>query len=233
MVSAPADADDRRMTTEQTEPRTVPRRLRRRSDERVIAGVASGLGDYFNVDPLLIRIALVASIVFGGVGIFVYLAAWLLVPDESTGRSIAERVLGRAGLAGGLFGGVLVVVGAIVFLSILTNIAGSSDGVFGLGFALLVIAVGAILLRNRDSEVVAVTAEASSASSVETEQAPRVVVRRPPRPPSPLGWYEWDSWRSSQTSRRWLSRRRTTSGWRSASSVSVWWSAPGGAMRDG
>ena len=64
-------ADDPAMTAQPS----IPRRLHRRSDERVIAGVASGLGDYFNIDPLLIRIVLVASLVFGGLGIFLYGAA--------------------------------------------------------------------------------------------------------------------------------------------------------------
>ncbi|HET9417506.1 MAG TPA: PspC domain-containing protein, partial [Candidatus Limnocylindria bacterium] len=96
---------------------SVPRRLHRRSDERVIAGVASGLGDYFNVDPLLIRIVLVASLVFGGLGIFLYAAAWLLVPDDTSGQSVLERFLG--GDRNGLSGGLLVIFGAVVALSAL------------------------------------------------------------------------------------------------------------------
>nr|MBA2633248.1 PspC domain-containing protein [Chloroflexota bacterium] len=50
------------MTTEQP---TAPRLLRRRADDRVVGGVASGIGDFLNVDPLLIRIGFVGLMVFG------------------------------------------------------------------------------------------------------------------------------------------------------------------------
>ena len=184
MVTGPIGFEDGAMTTEQ---HSVPRRLRRRSDERVLAGVASGLGDYFNVDPLLIRIALVASIVFGGLGIFLYAAAWLLVPDEASDRSIAERLLGGAGLAGGLVGGVLVLIGALVLINILSEIGGGSDGVGAAAFALIVIAAGAVLLRRRSSDEAVGAGVTSPAEGGEATAT--TVVRRPRRPPSPLGWY--------------------------------------------
>src|SRR5688572_5620991 len=69
MVTARSGTDDRPMTTEQ---QTTPRTLRRRSDDRVIGGVASGLGDYLNVDPLLIRIGFVGLMLFGGLGLRLY-----------------------------------------------------------------------------------------------------------------------------------------------------------------
>src|SRR5919112_1865473 len=59
MVQCCLDADDQPMTTEQ--PQAERRFLRRGTDDRVIGGVASGLGDYLNVDPLLIRIGFVGT----------------------------------------------------------------------------------------------------------------------------------------------------------------------------
>ena len=118
------------MTTEQP---TAPRILRRRSDDRVIGGVASGLGDYFNVDPLLIRIGFVGLMVFGGMGIFLYVAAWLLMPDETTDRSIAQRILGRVGLGGSVLAAFLIVIGALVLINVLGNVAERSGGVPGRG----------------------------------------------------------------------------------------------------
>ncbi len=60
--------------------RPTARRLVRRRDGKVIAGVAGGLGDYFGVDPVIFRIAFVVAALAGGTGIIAYLAAWLLIP---------------------------------------------------------------------------------------------------------------------------------------------------------
>lgn len=180
------------MTTEQP---TAPRMLRRRSSDRVVGGVASGLGDYFNVDPLLIRIGFVGLMVFGGMGIFLYVAAWLLVPDETTDRSIAQRILDRVGLGGGFLATVLIVIGALVLLNVLTDVADRSGGVPALVFAIVVIGAGALILQRGEPETAAVSgaaaADAADAATPATATAPpqRVIVRRPPRPRSPLGWY--------------------------------------------
>ncbi|WP_328527273.1 PspC domain-containing protein [Nocardioides sp. NBC_00368] len=50
---------------------------------RHIAGVAGGIARHFDVDPLLVRVMLVVSVFFGGSGGIVYVAAWLLVPEET------------------------------------------------------------------------------------------------------------------------------------------------------
>ncbi|OIJ26982.1 PspC domain-containing protein [Nocardioides luteus] len=49
---------------------------------RHIAGVAGGIARHFDVDPLLVRVVLVVAAFFGGSGGIVYVAAWLLVPEE-------------------------------------------------------------------------------------------------------------------------------------------------------
>ena len=186
MVMARAADDDPAMTTEQP---TAPRSLRRRSDARVIGGVASGLGDYFNVDPLLIRIGFVGLMVFGGMGIFLYVAAWLLVPDETTDRSIAQRILDRVGLGGGFLATVLIVIGVLVLLNVLTDVADRSGGVPALVFAAVVIGAGALILRRGEPETAAVAGTATEDAVPSAAPQPRVIVRRPPRPRSPLGWY--------------------------------------------
>src|SRR5207253_3966229 len=56
------------------------KRLYRRTDDKVIAGVASGLGDYFNVDPVIVRIAFVLLAIAGGLGILAYGVMWWIVP---------------------------------------------------------------------------------------------------------------------------------------------------------
>lgn len=57
-------------------------RLRRSVDEAKIAGVAAGLARHLDIDPIIVRVALVVLVFFGGAGLFLYFAAWLLVPEE-------------------------------------------------------------------------------------------------------------------------------------------------------
>ena len=65
------------------EPRSGgPRRLLRSRRDRMIAGVAGGLGRYFNVDPVIVRIAFAISVFFGGLGAIAYVALALFVPTE-------------------------------------------------------------------------------------------------------------------------------------------------------
>jgi phage shock protein PspC (stress-responsive transcriptional regulator) len=62
-------------------------RLVRSRRGRLIGGVCSGLGTHFDVDPILFRIAFVGLAIFSGVGIALYLAILLLVPEESASRA--------------------------------------------------------------------------------------------------------------------------------------------------
>jgi len=58
--------------------------LYRPRDDRVIAGVCAGIARRFNIDPTVVRIAFIASLFLPGPQILIYLAAWLLMPDEAT-----------------------------------------------------------------------------------------------------------------------------------------------------
>src|SRR5829696_5464562 len=70
-----------------------PRRLVRVDDGRWLGGVAAGLGRYFDVNPLVYRIAFVALAFAGGTGLLVYLAAWLVIPSHDRDESIAVDAL--------------------------------------------------------------------------------------------------------------------------------------------
>jgi phage shock protein C len=59
------------------------RLLRSRSD-RMIAGVAGGLAATFNIDPLIVRLVLLALTFLNGFGILLYIALWLLIPNEDS-----------------------------------------------------------------------------------------------------------------------------------------------------
>jgi phage shock protein PspC (stress-responsive transcriptional regulator) len=78
-----------------TPPAAPYRKIRRSSDDRVIAGVSGGLGRYVNIDPVLFRILFVALTLFGGSGILLYLFAWVAVPEDGRDDSPLSRLLGR------------------------------------------------------------------------------------------------------------------------------------------
>jgi len=70
-----------------------PRRLTRPREGRWIAGVSAGLGDYFDLNPAFYRIAFAALALAGGTGVLLYLAAWLVMPEEGSTTSIAGEIL--------------------------------------------------------------------------------------------------------------------------------------------
>ncbi|MFJ8688199.1 PspC domain-containing protein [Micromonospora wenchangensis] len=73
------------MTSTST-PHAPYKQLRRPTTDRMVAGVASGLGRYFAVDPTLVRVLFaVATLVTGGVAALAYPVMWFLMPEEPAG----------------------------------------------------------------------------------------------------------------------------------------------------
>lgn len=56
------------------------KRLYRSRENRVIGGVCGGLGDYFKIDPTIIRLIWLLFVFVGGGGLIAYLIAWVLIP---------------------------------------------------------------------------------------------------------------------------------------------------------
>ena len=70
--------------------------LVRTRDGRIVAGVCSGLGQYFHIDANVIRVILAVITVFtGGFGALAYLAAWVVIPEEGEKSSIAENLVNK------------------------------------------------------------------------------------------------------------------------------------------
>lgn len=61
-----------------------PPRLYRSSSNRMIGGVCGGLGEYFNIDPTIVRLAWIAFAFMGGSGILAYLIAWVVIPEQGS-----------------------------------------------------------------------------------------------------------------------------------------------------
>ncbi len=70
--------------------------LVRTRDGRIVAGVCSGLAQYFGIDANLIRAVVAVLTVFtGGFGALAYLAAWVVIPEEGEKSSIAENMVNK------------------------------------------------------------------------------------------------------------------------------------------
>jgi len=69
------------------------KKLRRSKTDRVIGGVCGGLGEYFDIDPLIFRLIFVIAVLFGGTGVVAYLILWIVIPEE--GESAREKDLGE------------------------------------------------------------------------------------------------------------------------------------------
>ena len=91
MNATPADAGSA-TATDQPE----ARQLRRSADDKMLGGVAGGIARYLNADVTLVRVIIVALALFTSVGVALYIAAWLLIPEDGEDESIAAAwIAGR------------------------------------------------------------------------------------------------------------------------------------------
>lgn len=92
VLGRPSEISDDEPIEEQESAQPVPRRLYRDGDKRVLGGIASGMGAYFNTDPVWFRLGFVAS--FFAVGPLLYLIFWIAVPKA---RTTAEKLEMKGG----------------------------------------------------------------------------------------------------------------------------------------
>lgn len=113
---------------------------------RYLAGVCAAIGRATNTDPVLWRVLLAVLGFFGGIGILVYLAVWLVTPAEGDSASPVEALLGRGRSSTSPI--VVIILGmlvALVFGLIVTDTFRAAL----LGVAVL---IGGALLLNRNSD---------------------------------------------------------------------------------
>ena len=116
-------------------------RLRRSRTDRKVAGVAGGLARHLDVDPLILRVAFVVLVFFGGAGLIVYGACWLLVPEDGDDRApfnLDERSRSIA----------LVIVGVVAALALI----GDSWGAFWFPWPVAIVALVALWLLTRNNQ---------------------------------------------------------------------------------
>jgi len=85
------------MTNEKNSTKENPfkgKRLVRSKKDRYLAGVCGGLGEYFDIDPLVFRLLFIILTIFAGSGIIIYIIFWILMPEENENRSndIGENI---------------------------------------------------------------------------------------------------------------------------------------------
>lgn len=73
-----------------------PKKLVRTRGGRWVAGVCSGLGEYFGVDPNIVRLVFAVAAFIGFIGVWAYMVAWVVIPEEDEKISIAEKLVSKA-----------------------------------------------------------------------------------------------------------------------------------------
>jgi phage shock protein PspC (stress-responsive transcriptional regulator) len=144
----PPDQEEPTAPTEVQEPEAGPQRLTRSTSDRVIGGVAGGLGRYFGVDPVMFRIGFVISLFLGGLGVIAYGLLWLFVPTDGEPDRV-ERAGGRLRRIG-FWRGLGLAFLALVGLGLLLALAGiAAFGVaigWGIPIAATIVALGIVLV---------------------------------------------------------------------------------------
>ncbi|MDI9609171.1 MAG: PspC domain-containing protein [Candidatus Verstraetearchaeota archaeon] len=101
----------------------MPKRLYRSNSNRILGGVCGGIAEYFNVDPVIIRLIWIVFTVIYGFGILLYLIAWVIIPRSPEGYSPPQQGSGttafsldrRGQKALVVFGLILVLIGVLEF----------------------------------------------------------------------------------------------------------------------
>ena len=121
-------------------------RLTRRTDDRVIGGVAGGVADYFRIDPLIVRLIFVILALVGGGGILLYVLGWIFIPARGEGErpGVAPPGSWPNSLPTWLGAGLIVIAVLILLNGFGRGFLFGDPGVF---FALVLIGLGAFLLR--------------------------------------------------------------------------------------
>lgn len=139
----------------------MEKKLNRLRNDRVLAGVASGLARHFGTDPVIIRVLFIVLALAGGSGVLAYIVLWAIVPEEPfqfksfgesttdatgspTNETVDKSTTDKEATKGSVIaGGVLILLGSL-FLA--EEFLPSFD--FSKFWPLLLIGIGVLLLVN-------------------------------------------------------------------------------------
>jgi len=99
------------------------KKLYRSKQDKVIAGVCGGIAEYFNIDTILIRLFAVLLVLADGIGVIMYIIAWVVIPENPLQKDV-KKVVEKAeksskkkdGHGTILLGLLIVIIGAILLL---------------------------------------------------------------------------------------------------------------------
>jgi phage shock protein PspC (stress-responsive transcriptional regulator) len=149
-------------------------RLRRSRTDRKVAGVAGGLARHLDVDPLILRVAFVVLVFFGGAGLILYGACWLLVPEDGAERAPLHLDDRSRSVA-------LIIVGIIAAAALI----GDSWGAFWFPWPVAIVALVALWLLTRNNPQP--TAPVPPAAS---QWGPQPQAQQPSPVPPPPAYYQ-------------------------------------------
>lgn len=69
----------------------MKKKLYRSRSDKMLGGVAGGLGEYIEIDPVFVRLIWALLILSGGVGIVLYIVAWIIIPEEPKKSNHKEK----------------------------------------------------------------------------------------------------------------------------------------------
>lgn len=127
------------------------KKIHRSQSDRVLAGVCGGFAEYFNIDPVVVRIIWIFMILIGGSGIIAYILCLLLIPENADHRRLPMyRNLISTNRKNSLWGIISIVLGLILvfqYNDIIGRIVHRFWGFgFNLLFAIILIGFGVLLL---------------------------------------------------------------------------------------
>ncbi len=132
-------------------------RLYKSNDDKVFEGVCGGIGEYLNIDPVIIRWLWVVLVIFGGIGILAYLIAMLIIPkrpENLIDDAEVDTIITAEIYSNRFWGVIMVVAGILLLFGIVGPLAGLFAGLtLFLGHILwpfLVIGLGLYLYFNID-----------------------------------------------------------------------------------
>ena len=133
-------------------------RVLTRSRDRMVGGVAAGVGEYFDVDPTIIRLALVlATLLSGGVVLLAYVVLWVIMPDPPASALLVSGQTGVPQATPGvrnsngafILGVILIGIGGIALMSQFPMFHMIGSGLARIWWPSMLILIGAVLVLSR------------------------------------------------------------------------------------
>lgn len=104
----------------------MPKRLFRSNENKVVAGVCGGIGEYFDIDPVLIRVITVVLFFLNGFGLLAYIVGWIVIPkreeftigtqEQREAEAKLQKTEQRSGARSYLPGIILIAIGGILLV---------------------------------------------------------------------------------------------------------------------